>query len=219
MPSGCKTRSSLIQNISRFSRWKSLHRQYRSMTRNCILLKSWRLWSDSPKCWLTGRNDFFHVSIQAFVEGLLRLANALEATNWTLKNANNICTLAINSTNYLFLFSGDLTGIRWRVLHMSTTFAVFVSTWVTLAYSCAGLEISARTNMFFRLFGCLKATMGDLGKILYCLDFFRRIANVHEWCWSSFSDSGGMWGHNWFFYISVFLYIEINCSWRCYELC
>jgi hypothetical protein len=36
------------------------------------------------------------VSIQAFVEGLLRLANVLKATNGTLKNVNNICTLAIN---------------------------------------------------------------------------------------------------------------------------
>jgi hypothetical protein len=75
---------------------------------------------------------------------------------------------------------------------MSTTFAVFVSTGVTLAYSCAGLEISARTNMFLRLFGCLKATMGGSGKILYCSDVFRRIANAHEWCWSCFSDSGGV---------------------------
>jgi hypothetical protein len=52
------------------------------------------------------------VSIQAFVEGLLRLANVLEATNGTLKNVNNICTLAINSAKYFVLFSGDLTGIR-----------------------------------------------------------------------------------------------------------
>jgi hypothetical protein len=37
-----------------------------------------------------------------FVEGLLRLANVLEATNGTLKNVNNICTLAINSTKYLY---------------------------------------------------------------------------------------------------------------------
>jgi hypothetical protein len=46
------------------------------------------------------------------VEGLLRLANVLEATNGTLKNVNNICTLAINSAKYFVLFSGDLTGIR-----------------------------------------------------------------------------------------------------------
>jgi hypothetical protein len=52
------------------------------------------------------------VSIQAFVEGLLRLANLLEATNGTLKNVNNICTLAKNSAKYFVLFSGDLTGIR-----------------------------------------------------------------------------------------------------------
>jgi hypothetical protein len=37
------------------------------------------------------------VSIQAFVAGLPRLANVLEATEGTLKNINNICTLAINS--------------------------------------------------------------------------------------------------------------------------
>ena len=79
------------------------------------------------------------VSIQAFVEGLLRFANVLEATNGTLKNVNNICSLAINSTKYFALFSGDLTSIRWRVLHMSTTFAAFVSARVTLAYSCVRL--------------------------------------------------------------------------------
>jgi hypothetical protein len=63
---------------------------------------------------------------------------------------------------------------------MSTTFAVFVSTGVTLAYSCAGLEISARTNMFLRLFGCLKATMGGSGKFFYCLDFFASLYQVHS---------------------------------------
>jgi hypothetical protein len=52
------------------------------------------------------------VSIQAFVEGLLRLSNVLEATNGTLKNVDNICTLAINSANYFVLFSCDLAGIR-----------------------------------------------------------------------------------------------------------
>ena len=52
------------------------------------------------------------MSIQAFVEGLFRLANVLEATNGTLKIVKNICTLAINSTKYCVLFSGDLTGIR-----------------------------------------------------------------------------------------------------------
>jgi hypothetical protein len=52
------------------------------------------------------------VSIQAFVEGLLRLAKVLEATNGTLKNVNNICTLANNSAKYFVLFSGDLTDIR-----------------------------------------------------------------------------------------------------------
>jgi hypothetical protein len=45
------------------------------------------------------------VSIQVFVEGLLRFANVLEATNRTLKNVNNICTLAINSAKYFVLFS------------------------------------------------------------------------------------------------------------------
>jgi hypothetical protein len=52
------------------------------------------------------------VSVQMFVEGLLRLANVVEATDGTLKNVNNICTLAINSIKYFVLFSGDLTSIR-----------------------------------------------------------------------------------------------------------
>jgi hypothetical protein len=46
------------------------------------------------------------VSIQAFVEVMLRLANVLEATNGTLRNVKNICTLAINSAKYFVLFSG-----------------------------------------------------------------------------------------------------------------
>ena len=45
-------------------------------------------------------------------KGLIRLAKVFEATNGTLKNVNNICTLAINSAKYVVLFSGDLTGIR-----------------------------------------------------------------------------------------------------------
>jgi hypothetical protein len=78
------------------------------------------------------------VSIQTFVEGLLRLANVLEATHGTLNNVNNIYT--INSTKYVVLFSGDLIRIRRRVLHMSTKFAAFVSTGATLAYSCAKIH-------------------------------------------------------------------------------
>jgi hypothetical protein len=35
-----------------------------------------------------------------------------------------------------------------------------------------GFEISARTNMFLRLFGCLKATMGGSGRTLDSLEFF-----------------------------------------------
>ena len=103
IPSGCKTRSSLIQNLSRFSRWKSLHRQVCSMTRFFILLKSSRLVRESEvlahrKKWVFCKVT--PLSIQTFVEGLLRLANVLEATNGTLKNVNNICSLAINSTKY-----------------------------------------------------------------------------------------------------------------------
>jgi hypothetical protein len=48
------------------------------------------------------------VSIQTFVEGLLRLANVLKATKGTPKNVNDICTLAINSTNYFVLFPTTL---------------------------------------------------------------------------------------------------------------
>jgi hypothetical protein len=52
------------------------------------------------------------VFIQAFVEGLARFAKVLEATNGTLKNVINICTLTIKSAKYVVLFSGDLTGMR-----------------------------------------------------------------------------------------------------------
>jgi hypothetical protein len=56
------------------------------------------------------KNSVFYIRT-ALTEGLLILANVLEATNGTLKNVNNICTLAINSAKYFVLFSGDLTGI------------------------------------------------------------------------------------------------------------
>ena len=110
------------------------------------------------------------VSIQTFVEGLFRLTNVLEATNGTLKNVNNICSLAINSTKYFVLFSDDLTSIRWRVLHMSTTFAAFVSTWVTLAYSCVRLrhlcphqQVSQIVWLFEGNHGRIRKDFGHLG--------------------------------------------------------
>jgi hypothetical protein len=53
------------------------------------------------------------VSIQTFVEGMLRFANVLEVTNGTLKNVNNICTLAINSTKYYVV---DICNTRHRIL-------------------------------------------------------------------------------------------------------
>jgi hypothetical protein len=56
------------------------------------------------------------VSIQAFVEGLFRFANVLEATNETLKNINNICTLSINSAKYFILFSGEILIIEQNCL-------------------------------------------------------------------------------------------------------
>ena len=53
------------------------------------------------------------VSIQTFVEGMLRFANVLEVTNGTLKNVNNICTLAINSTKYYVV---DMCNTRHCIL-------------------------------------------------------------------------------------------------------
>ena len=104
------------------------------------------------------------------MEGLLRLANVLEATNGTLKNVNNICTLAINSAKYFVLFSGDLTGIRWRVLHMFTAFAAFISTSVTLAYSCFSLwhlcphqQASQTVWLFEGNHGRLRKDFGQFG--------------------------------------------------------
>jgi transposase len=61
---------------------------------------------------LTEYKKFLCIFSFGVVEGLLRLTNVLEATHGTLKNVNNICTLAINSAKYFVLFSGDLTGIR-----------------------------------------------------------------------------------------------------------
>jgi hypothetical protein len=134
------------------------------------------LWSDSLECWLTGRNVFFcrvtSVSIQAFVEGLLRLANVLEATNGTLKNLYNICTLAINSTKCFVLFSGDLTGIRWRVLHMFTAFAAFVSTRVTLAYSCVRLWHLCPHQQVSQSVWLFEGNHGRLRKDFWQFEFF-----------------------------------------------
>jgi hypothetical protein len=113
------------------------------------------------------------VSMQTFVEGLLRLVNVLEATSGTLKNVNNICTLAIKSTQYVVLFSGDLTSIQWRVLHVSTTFAAFVSTEVTLAYSCARLrnfcphqQVSQTVWLFEGNHARLRKNFGQFGNFL-----------------------------------------------------
>ena len=70
----------------------------------------------------------------------------------------------------LVLFSGDLTGIQWRVLHMSTTFAAFVSTGVTLAYSCVRLinfcphqQVSQTVWLFEGNHGRLRKDFGQLG--------------------------------------------------------
>ena len=47
-------------------------------------------------------------------------------TNGTLKNVNNICTLAINSAKYFVMFSGELTGLS------SPSTNVWMDTGVTL---------------------------------------------------------------------------------------
>ena len=154
------------------------------------------------------------------MEGLRRLTNVLNATNVTLKNVNNTCTLVINSAKYFALFSGDFTGIRWRVLHMSTTFAVFVSTLVTLFYSCARLRHLCPHQQASHTVWLFEGNHGRRRKDVVLFGFFfRRMHNAHEWCWSCFLESDGMWGHNGFFYISVFLCTEINCPWNCYEFC
>jgi hypothetical protein len=60
------------------------------------------------------------VSIQAFVEGLIRLANVFEATDGTLKNVTNIC-LIIEQNCLLSDFQRENREIFWikelRVLH------------------------------------------------------------------------------------------------------
>jgi hypothetical protein len=112
------------------------------------------------------------VSIQTFVEGLLRLTNVLEATNGTLKNVNNICSLAINSTKYFVLFSMTLLVYDDECcICLQHLQRLSPHEWL-LPIVVLGLDISARTNRFLRLFGCLKATMGGSGKTLDSLDFF-----------------------------------------------
>jgi hypothetical protein len=85
IPSGYKTRSSLIQNLSRFSRWKSLHRQFCSISISVKILETVFRQSEvlahRKKCFLCKVTP---VSIQTFVEGLRRIANVLEATHVTL---------------------------------------------------------------------------------------------------------------------------------------
>jgi hypothetical protein len=60
----------------------------------------------------------------------------VQSLSWASHGCLQTTKQSINSANYFVLFSGDLTGIRWRVLHMFTALAAFVSTRVTLAYSC-----------------------------------------------------------------------------------
>jgi hypothetical protein len=103
------------------------------------------------------------VSIKAFMEGLLRLSNVLEATHWTLQTVNNICTLAIYSTQYVLLFSADFTGILWQVLHMSTTFAVFVSTGVNIAIVVLDLRSMCSISNHSKDYWVIK----DISKRLY----------------------------------------------------
>ena len=82
------------------------------------------------------------------MEGLLRLANVLEATHGTLKNVNNICTLAISSAKHFVLFSG-----------------------VTLAYSCVRLNNVSPHQQVYQTVWLFKATIGGLGKTLDRLEF------------------------------------------------
>jgi hypothetical protein len=91
-------------------------------------------------------------------------------------------SLAINSTKYFVLFSGDLTGIQWRALHMSTTFAVFVSTGVTLAYSCV-----RRRN--FSLALCLAAII-----LLMWLGAYHTVNLLES---GEFSPPTNLWKNDW----------------------
>ena len=81
------------------------------------------------------------VSIQAFVEGLLRLTNILEATNGTLKDVNNICTLAINSTKYYVV---DICNTRHRILvrspENSTTYFIVLIARVQILFTLVSVQ-------------------------------------------------------------------------------
>ena len=150
-----------------------------------------------------------HVSIQAIVEGLLRFANVLEATSGTLKNVNNNCKLTVQNILYCFPVTLLVYDDECCII-MSTTFAAFVSTGVTLAYSCVRLRNLCPHQQVYQTLWLFE---GNHVRLRKDLEFFRRMSNAHEWCWSCFSDRDGMWGHKGFFYISVFLCTEVNCSW------
>jgi hypothetical protein len=62
----------------------------------------------------------------------------------------------------------------------------------SIPYSQA-LRIKRHVSQTVWLF---ESNHGRLRKVFLLFGFFRRIANAHEWCWSCFSESGGMWGHN-----------------------
>jgi hypothetical protein len=74
------------------------------------------------------------VSIQAFVEGLLRLTNILEATNGTLKDVNNICTLAIFSFTVFIVNEYFITVTKLRICahHLLLTIILSILKCVTL---------------------------------------------------------------------------------------
>jgi hypothetical protein len=126
------------------------------------------------------------VSIQTFVEGLFRFANVLEATNGTLKNVNNIfALLQLTVQNMLYCF--PLTLLVYDdecCIIMSTTFAAFVSTGMTLAYSCVRLrnfcphqQVSQTVWLFEGNHGRLRKDFGQFGIVF---DGFPMLTNGVE---------------------------------------
>ena len=125
------------------------------------------------------------VSIQAFVEGLLRLANVLEATHGTLKNVNNICTLAINSAKYFVLFSGDLIYIsmclclccRWPSQEIKKGIINRLQPATFLWLSKSRTNILSPSVVVIYVFGSLKIDKGVIGTLVlsYVVDHYSSI--------------------------------------------
>ena len=67
------------------------------------------------------------------------------------------------------------------MLHMSTTFAAFVSTGVTLAYSCVWLRNFCPHQQVSQTVWLFEGNHEAQERLWTVWNFFRRMSNAHEW--------------------------------------